>query len=582
MDVFAAGAAIFSYVSNLQNPFQAPVNSTCLPPATTADWAALNQTVGGRLYPGRPWTHHCFSTFDGEPKEQDAEACAHVQKNFFDHFARADAFGSYSVQSYESCIATSEQCELNWLNPADPVAYGEAKHCKQGSVPDYYVDVKGQDDVIAALQFVKERDVPLVIKNTGHDFKGRSSAPGSLALWTHNLNSLKHEPEFVPEDCPSQPAENAITVGAGAIWQHVYEFTASHGLDIAGGADQTVGAAGGWLQGGGHSPLSPVYGMGADRVLQYKVVTVDGVPRTVNACQNPDLFWALRGGGGGTFAVVLEATMEVFPAKSLRVASINWPIDRENVKAMLPMVLEKMTGLASQGWAGYFTPSLGNLILINPLLNFKEAQDTVQPLIDLSVSLGGVSNVTEYSNFLTWFNDYAVGKSGQQDPVGLPHAFVSRLIPEKNHRTTESRAELLDALMNAYDNSDFFQLHMTMPFGFKDTDIKETSVNPIWRSTLYQVILVNVWMYDSTLEDKKAAYAKSTKAINYLRDVTPDSGTYHNEADVHEPSHEAAFWGENYERLLEIKEKYDPTRILDCWHCVGWKGPSSPRFKCYI
>lgn len=61
-------------------------------------------------------------------------------------------------------------------------------------------------------------------------------------------------------------------------------------------------------KGGGHSVLSPVYGLGVDRVLQYKIVTPDGQLRTANECQNSDLFWALRGGGGGTFGVVLEAT----------------------------------------------------------------------------------------------------------------------------------------------------------------------------------------------------------------------------------------------------------------------------------
>lgn len=96
--------------------------------------------------------------------------------------------------------------------------------------------------------------------------------------------------------------------------------------------------AGGWVQGGGHSSLSNAHGMGADRIvsnlvfpssfiliifvlfqLQYKVITTDGVPRTVNACQNSDLFFALRGGGGGTFAIIMEATSMATPAESYRV-----------------------------------------------------------------------------------------------------------------------------------------------------------------------------------------------------------------------------------------------------------------------
>lgn len=72
-------------------------------------------------------------------------------------------------------------------------------------------------------------------------------------------------------------------------------------------------------------------------------------------------------------------------------------------------------------------------------------------------------------------------------PVGLPIAFASRLIPAKNHETEHSRLELKDALMNAFANSAFSQLHITTPYGFNGTKGLDTSVHPIWRSVLYQV-----------------------------------------------------------------------------------------------
>ena len=69
----------------------------------------------------------------------------------------------------------------------------------------------------------------------------------------------------------------------------------------------SVGAAGGYLQGGGHSPMSPMFGLTVDNVLEIDVVLANGTLLTTNACTNPDLFWALRGGGGGTFGVVTRA-----------------------------------------------------------------------------------------------------------------------------------------------------------------------------------------------------------------------------------------------------------------------------------
>ncbi|KAH9484487.1 FAD-linked oxidoreductase [Psilocybe cubensis] len=545
------------------------------------DWASLNRTVNGRLAVGIPWTEPCFTIYNGKNVTQNFAQCGFVQANFFDHPARSNAFGAYTLQNYEECMATGDQCALDWMNPANPLAFNPPQTCNQGSIPDYFIDVQNENDVVAALNFVSKNNIPLVIKNTGHDFKGRSSAPGSLALWMHNLKNMTHESNFVPEGCHTSSQE-ALTLAAGTQWQEVYEFANSLGLEVVGGAEQSVGAVGGWVQGGGHSSLTPMFGMGADRVLQYKAVTPDGILRTVNSCQNSDLFFALRGGGGGTFAVVLEATVMASPSQAFRVANINWPVTDDNLKKVLSIVVDNAISIASAGWGGYLTPTLGNLVLMSNKFSSSDAEKMFQPLISLTTQMGGVSNVTEFPNYLEWFNAYSNGQSGSQDGVAVPNALTSRLIPAKNHETAAGRAEILDALTNAFANAEFSQLHFTTPFGFKGSDGKDTSVNPIWRSSLYQIILVNPWVYNATVDVKRATYAQGTKAVNFLRDVTPDSGAYLNESDIHEPNHEVSFWGINYARLLQIKNKYDPRRILDCWHCVGWEGPTSPRFKCYI
>ena len=76
---------------------------------------------------------------------------------------------------------------------------------------------------------------------------------------------------------------------------------------VVGGSSYSVGAAGGWVLGGGHSSLSPQYGLGVDNVLQFEIVTPDGKVRTAHACVETDLFWALKGGGAG-FGVSLART----------------------------------------------------------------------------------------------------------------------------------------------------------------------------------------------------------------------------------------------------------------------------------
>src|SRR5262249_23643277 len=91
------------------------------------------------------------------------------------------------------------------------------------------------------------------------------------------------------------------------------EVTVKHGRYVQGGGCTTVGAAGGFLQGGGFGSWSKKYGIAAASLLEAEVVTADGQLRVANACQHPDLFWALRGGGGGTFGVVTQVTLMTHP-----------------------------------------------------------------------------------------------------------------------------------------------------------------------------------------------------------------------------------------------------------------------------
>jgi hypothetical protein len=110
---------------------------------------------------------------------------------------------------------------------------------------------------------------------------------------------------------PDPKGQAAVTVGAGINIDELNKALAKSGLYAIGAAHSSVSVAGGWSQSGGHAALSSYYGLGSDQMLEYKVVTADGKLLVANAVSNPDMFWALRGGGGGTFGVVVEATMKV-------------------------------------------------------------------------------------------------------------------------------------------------------------------------------------------------------------------------------------------------------------------------------
>jgi FAD/FMN-containing dehydrogenase len=159
----------------------------------------------------------------------------------------------------------------------------------------------------------------------------------------------------------------AATLLAGMRGRQIYEFTATHNAIVVAGSAEAVGVMG-WFTGGGHGPLSATYGMGADNVLQVKIVTPTGKFLTANDCQNSDIFWAIRGGGGGTFGVVTEVTMKAYPSpQSTRHNFFMQALNNTTKEQFMDLVAEiwahlpdlKAGGL--QGYINLFPPSIGGL-----------------------------------------------------------------------------------------------------------------------------------------------------------------------------------------------------------------------------
>ncbi|NPT56195.1 FAD-binding oxidoreductase [Paraburkholderia elongata] len=165
-------------------------------------------------------------------------------------------------------------------------------------------------DVARTVDFAREHRLRLVVKGGGHSYQGTSNAADSLLIWTRSMRDITLHDAFVPAGCEGRlKPEPAVTVGAGALWGHVYDaVTTRGGRYVQGGGCLTVGVAG-LVQGGGFGNFSKKFGTAAASLLQAEVVTADGVVRIANACSHPDLFWGLKGGGGGSLGVVTSLTL---------------------------------------------------------------------------------------------------------------------------------------------------------------------------------------------------------------------------------------------------------------------------------
>lgn len=204
-----------------------------------------------------------------------------------------------------------------------PPGFNYTDTCTQGGYPTYAVNVSNVAQIQLAVNFARNLDLSVVIKNTGHDFNGKASGKGALTIWTHYLNDKAYYPSFTAANGYVGPA---VKVGSGILVHQAYEYAQSLGGTIVGGEAVTVGMGGGYIAGGGHSPLSSLYGMGSDQVLAMEVVLANGKFISCDSKTNSDVFWMLRGGGGSTIGVVTSLTVKLHPKLETTSVTFNFTV----------------------------------------------------------------------------------------------------------------------------------------------------------------------------------------------------------------------------------------------------------------
>jgi FAD/FMN-containing dehydrogenase len=168
--------------------------------------------------------------------------------------------------------------------------------------PALIVDAATAGDVQAALRFAREQGLPIAVQSTGHG--AVAVADGGLLLKTNAMAAVEVD-----------AGRRVARVRGGALWDDAIAAAAPHGLAALSGTSPGVGVIG-YTLGGGTGWLSRLHGYAADSVVRAEVVTADGELVYASAAENPDLFWALRG-GGGNFGVVTALEFRLFPVATV-------------------------------------------------------------------------------------------------------------------------------------------------------------------------------------------------------------------------------------------------------------------------
>lgn len=575
--------SISLFVGGFQDTCKCTPNDPCWP--SSPEWSSLNTTLSGALIRSTPPASVCYSNQPNYNEEQ----CALVRSQWFNSTWHAE-----NPISVDYPIWTNNSCDPIYPNGTSVTGNSNAgkKGCSIGNYPVYAVNATTAEQVSKALKWADEKNIRVVVKATGHSYSGRSLGHASLSIWTHNLRGIQYLPSFTPNSCRLNSTLTAARIAAGHTAVDAQTFLSKYNKTISTGTNPSVGLIG-WLTGGGHGPLSSTYGMGADNLLEASIVTPDGEILLANPCQNMDLFYAIRGGGGGTFGVVLEVVVKAFPSPKttfhqFQLATLGPTITKEYWD-MIGFIHAEMPRLKEGRMQGYYyivgPPTYYVYAFIWVFFLYDKPLGTVERLMDpIERRLHDhpsefvyLSNITTTDTFFeAWtprLRNELVANGGS--------AYGSRLLSPESLADPKITAEVFSSIGPSADaakpNGIFtnpsligHMIGSSDPPSYYPSLI---SMNPAWRKTLSHLIVVQGFPDSAPRELIDAVYRDITwNKTEALRKLSPETGAYFNEADSYEPEWQKAFFGENYERLRDIKRKYDPRDVLWCRRCVGSEG----------
>ncbi|PNP44323.1 hypothetical protein TGAMA5MH_03929 [Trichoderma gamsii] len=506
---------------------------------SAASWASLNKTLNGRLIATVPLGTPCHDP------HFNSNVCANLQ-----------AAWELPQTHY---VTSSSIMQPFFANQSCDAFTPESRPCLLGNYVSYAVNVSCTADVSAALAFATKNNIRVVVRNTGHDFFGRSTGAGALGIWTHNLKSVS-----VQNYSSKNYTGPSIKVGAGIQGFEILEAAHAQGLVAITGECPTVGVAGGFTQGGGHSALSTQFGLGADQTLEFEVVTAAGTVVTASASQNSDLYWALSGGGPG-FGVVTALTVKAHPETIVGGAQIDIFAATTTPDLFNQVISEFYAMIPTMIDQGAMVVYLMNnqILEVKPITVWNSTADYVEntvlaPFTALLSQLG-VPATIKYTE-LSYFDHYSTYMGplpyGSLD-VG-DFNYGSRLIPRSvlvnNNDGLQAVIQNLTAQGVVMAGS---SANYARPAGVNN------AVLPAWRNTTIHLQIGTPW--NNTAPFSQMIADQNTITHEYmpqLEAVTPGSGIYMNEGDFQQPNFQQEFFGSNYNTLLAIKKKYDPNALF--------------------
>ncbi len=545
-----------------------------------ADWAALARHVDGNLLEPQPLLAACVES-------TGSNACAAALAHLRNPYYVGDQAGGTQVSG--------------WLDAWQPAPSRFAVACRESR------------HAVAAVEFARRRNLRLVVKGGGHSYQGTSNAPDSLLIWTRAMHGVRLHDEFVGDGCAGHCAPvPAVSVESGAMWMDVYDaVTTRAGRYVQGGGCATVGVAG-LVQSGGFGSFSKRFGSAASWLVEAEVVTADGRLRVVNERRDPDLFWALRGGGGGSWGVITRLTLRTHELP--RHFGAAWGTVRAGSDESFRRLIGRFIDFYAER---LFNPHWGESVAIGPGRELKlsmvcqgldadAARATWQPFFEFVTAVPADFTVTDELGAASrpardWWDVQARRRrgstsavfddrpespathawwSGDQDQVSaFLYAYDSAWLPA-SLLDGDARSRLADALCSGAQHAKI-ELHFNKGLAGAPAEVRDAA-----RSTATNPAVVDAFTLAIVATGGRPRYAglpgeapdelTARREAQSVRDamaplaaLVPAAGSYVSESDYFNARWQDAFFGRNHSRLAAVKRRYDPDGLFFVHHGVG-------------
>jgi hypothetical protein len=433
--------------------------------------------------------------------------------------------------------------------------------------PAVIVQPNNPQDIITSLKFANQFNLRISVQSTGHHQDIRNIYDNSVHIDMSTMNSKSI-------DIPNR----RLTLGPGNNFSQIHKYVSqqtNNALVALSGADPGVGIYG-WTVGGGHGALTRLYGLGVDALLSIDLLLANYTIITASETQNEDLFRSLRGSGGSAYGIGLSLTVKLFDTPGpMSMFNGVYALDNKTAELFGNWMIN-----APNNVFAYFLPTnfgnpnvfitaecYGNQSYCSPILNYLKTNCT--PVI-------GVTNCEpQYEKFKTFY-DYifsAVSDLGTSSVSFTSTALnSSNIIPALKDTVTYLSQNIMTGCSG---NAVLGGVSSTI-----DLNQITTSVALAMRQSSMALTCYSVIGYDDSVSTRK-------HQVNVMDNFGENILKKHNKwVYWNEPQHnfpassndwKDRYWGglDNYNKLLAVKQKYDPNNTFTCYHCIGYVGETN-------